>query len=175
MQKEYLYTNEGPFCMEVAPDGTESSVDRPLDSGYQVDFTTLYSANPTENLYKINMIFHSNKIYGKPEGLQQWAEIQYSKKGETMCCSTPSTLAAYQKNDTLEYNMSSELLRFPYFKRTEVSKYLKNNQVVKVDSTIMILKFGIHRVLSVGDQKKYVNGRMDSNFVNAELQLDLEY
>ena len=172
MQQEYLYTHEGTFCIEVDSLGQETAVATPIEQGYKVDFTTLYSANPAQNKYSINMIFHSNSSYGNPQNPNL---ERYKTKGLALCCSFPSTLAQYEKNDTMEYTMSSELLAFPYFKRTEVKRSLKDNLTTRVDSTIMILKFGIHRVLSVGDQQQFINGRLEQDFVNAQLQLDLEY
>lgn len=175
MQREYLYTREGPFYVEVSDNGDETCVPKPKKNGYKVDFTTLYTANLSKHSHEISMIFHSNELYGKPKGLSASETARYAQKGAVLCCAIPVTLAAYEKNDSLEYYLSSELMEFPYFKRTEVNKHLQNDLVVKVDSTISILKFGIHRPLSVGDQQRFINGRLDSDFVNVALQFDLDY
>lgn len=175
MQQEYLYSQEGPFHVDVTPGGQERTVTQPPQNGYAVDFTTLFSASPQQNKYQISMIFHANQLYGQPTGLSAWEKSNYAQTGQVLCCSFPSILAVYEKNDSLEYQVTSELLDFPYFKRTEVHKQIKDSLIIKVDSTITILKFGIHRVLSVGDQKKYINGRLKHNFMNPYLQIELEY
>ena len=173
MYNEYLYTNEDSFFIEINRRGQGRVLREPKRDGFVFDFITTYTANPKDSFYQINALFFEKRRYGNPPKWDDWYGI--ATQGHIMCCATPTALATYHKTDSSEYIAKSELLKFPYFKRTEVLKELKNNYVTRIDSTIFIFKFGFYKAPIYCDEKKFINGRLVISFWQRRLRRKLRY
>lgn len=173
MHHEYLFSQEKSFHVEINYRGQGRIVKKPRRNGYNFDFITTYTQNYQDSFYQINALFFENSAYGTPKKWDDWYSVV--TKGHIMCCASPTALATYHKTDSSEFKSSSTLLKFPYFKRTEVYKTLQNNQVISVDSSIVILKFGIYKNASFCDEKRYVNGRLMTRFGSRRLKRKLRY
>jgi len=173
MYKEYLYTHEDSFIVEINRRGQGRILKKPKSDGYVFDFITTYTSNPSDNFYQINALFFEKSSYGSPKKWDDWYGIV--TKGHIMCCATPTALATYHKTDSSEYTAHSKLLKFPYFKRTEVYKTIQNNYISRIDSTIYIFKFGFYTQPSYCDEKKFINGRLVTSFWDRRLRRRLRY
>lgn len=173
MHDEFLYTQEPTFHIEVNRKGQGRVVKKPRYHGYIFDFITTYTQHPNDSFYQINALFFEKSSYGTPKKWDDW--YGFVTQGHLMCCATPTALATFHQTDSSLYTTESELLKFPYFKRTEVLRTYNQAQLIRVDSTIYIYQFGIYKNPIYCDEKKFINGRLMTSFWQRRLKRKLRY
>jgi len=173
MYDEFLYTQVDSFHIEVNRKGQGRVVKKPRYHGYIFDFITTYTRHPNDSFFQINALFFEKASYGTPKKWDDWYGLV--TQGHLMCCATPTALATFHRTDSSLYTAESKLLKFPYFKRTEVLRTYHEDLLVRIDSTIFIYQFGIYKNPIYCDEKKFINGRLMTSFWQRRLKRKLRY
>lgn len=173
MHKAYLYSDQGLYYLAKKEDQTWQFNRQAQENSPSISCISYYEHDVSRNYQVIKLLFHAEAT--NKQALLTSSSASSPQQGQILCCPFPPVVASYERNDTLIQEVYSDILTFPYLRQTNVQKKLYQQQVIQIDSTITILQVDLNKGISIGDQKKYINGRLLHDFVNIPLRLDLDY
>ncbi|BDS12519.1 LysM peptidoglycan-binding domain-containing protein [Aureispira anguillae] len=168
----YFYSIERPFSKSLDGEHPRYLTLREKEllevkNGYTYDFITLIEVDSVNHSFKILPIFLVRDAFGRV--------AKNTEKGSFACCADPFPLATYQKTDAQEITSYSTLLTPSIIRYTKVIKTFEKEQIIRCDSSILILQLKTDSVPHPIDSARYINNKKTQRFSNVKRRQELGY